>query len=60
MNKIVFLFAFVICVIGVLSSRNPEEWKLTRRALPNERVTFYVALKQRNVKQLEVIILFTL
>jgi hypothetical protein len=59
MNKFFVLLAFIFIACFALASRNPEEWKMTRRARSDERVTFYVALKQRNVKQLEVSTTFT-
>jgi subtilase family serine protease len=55
MHKLALILGFVLFAFLVLASRNPAEWKLTRRARPHERVTFHVALKQRNVKQLEEI-----
>lgn len=43
------------CVVSLsLASRDPREWRIQRRAYDHELVTFYVALHQRNIAELEV------
>jgi subtilase family serine protease len=54
MWKVVTAIFTVLCVAcATLASRDPSEWRIQRPAYDHELVTFYVALHQRNIPELE-------